>query len=114
MAIFKIHYVQRVATPKVGLPESRFLCFVHCLVVLYTCKKFHEKSGKVFNLHSGQEWRVEMAMFNVQRAITPKVSKTRVTVHVFCKLSNSVLHLCEVSWKYLEWFLTYRADTSTW
>ena len=29
----------------------------------------------VFNLQSGHEYVVEMAMFNVQRALTPKVSK---------------------------------------
>ena len=35
-----------------------------------------------------------------------KSRQTRVMVHVFCKSSPSVLHLCEVLWK-------YRADTST-
>ena len=34
---------------------------------------------------------VEMAMFNVQRAITPKVA------YVFCISSYGALHLCEVS-----------------
>ena len=34
---------------------------------------------------------VEMAMFNVQRAITPKKA-TRITVQVFCTLSHSALH----------------------
>ena len=34
-------------------------------------------------------------------------------VHVFCTSSNSALHLCEVSWKYLQRFSTYRADMST-
>ena len=32
-------------------------------------------SRKVFNLQSGHEYMVEMTMFNVQRAITPKVGK---------------------------------------
>ena len=35
---------------------------------------------------------VEMAMFNVQRTITPKV-----TVYVFCTSSHSALYLCDVS-----------------
>ena len=39
---------------------------------------------------------VEMAMFNVQRAITPKVGKPEM-VHVFCTSSNDALHCCEVS-----------------
>ena len=29
----------------------------------------------IFNLQSGQKYMVEMAMVNVQRAITPKVGK---------------------------------------
>ena len=33
---------------------------------------------------------VEMAIFNNQRAITLKVGKTRVTVHVFCMSSHGV------------------------
>ena len=32
-------------------------------------------SQTVFNLQSGHEYMVEMAKFNVQRAITPKVGK---------------------------------------
>ena len=32
-------------------------------------------SETTFNLQSGQEYMVEMTMFNVQRAITPKVGK---------------------------------------
>ena len=32
-------------------------------------------SGTVFNLQSGNKYMVEMDMFNVQRAITPKVGK---------------------------------------
>ena len=39
---------------------------------------------------------------------------TRVTFYVFCTLSHGALHLWEVSSKYLEWFSTYRVDTSTW
>ena len=33
---------------------------------------------------------VEMAIFNIQRAITLKVGKTRVTVNVFCMSSHGV------------------------
>ena len=35
---------------------------------------------------------VELAMFNVQRVITPKVGKPE-----FCMSSDGALHLCEVS-----------------
>ena len=38
-------------------------------------RSFIKISGMVFNLQSGQVYMVEMAMFNVQRAITPKAVK---------------------------------------
>ena len=44
-------------------------------MVIYSCEKFHQISGKVFNLQSGYEYMVEMGMFNVKRAVTPKVGK---------------------------------------
>ena len=56
-----------------------FLCsaFVSpgCLMVLYICEKFH---NNILNCYELTEWTrdmVEMATFNVQRAITPKVGK---------------------------------------
>ena len=52
-------------------------------------------SQTVFNLLSGHEYMVEMAMCNVQRAIPTKVE--RVTVHVFCTLCHCALYLWEVS-----------------
>ena len=39
-------------------------------------------SQTVFNLQSGHEYMMEMAMFNVQRAITPKVSNGSRVLHV--------------------------------
>ena len=52
------------------------MCSAPCLMVLYICEKYFIKtSHRVFNLKSGHEYMVEMAMFNVQRAITPKVGK---------------------------------------
>ena len=39
MAMF---YVQRAITPKVGKSELQFMCFAHCLIVLYFCVKFGE------------------------------------------------------------------------
>ena len=35
-------------------------------------------SKKVFNLRSGHKYMVEMAMFNVQRKISPKVGKSEL------------------------------------
>ena len=44
-------------------------------MVLYICEKFHNNISNVFNLQSGHAYIVEMAIFNVQRAATPKVGK---------------------------------------
>ena len=38
-------------------------------------RSFIKISGLVFNLQSGHRYMVKMAMFNVQRAITPNVGK---------------------------------------
>ena len=58
-------------------------------------------SYTIFNLQSEHEYMVEMDMFNVQRAITPRVGKPELR---FCTSSHDALHLCEVLWKYLEWY----------
>ena len=42
MAIFKIYYVQRAATPKRRLTRVTIFCSAYCLMVLYTCEKFHQ------------------------------------------------------------------------
>ena len=61
--------------------------------MLYICEKFHNNISKVFNLQSGHKYMAEMAIFNVQRAITPKVCKP-VMVRVFCMSSQVVLYIC--------------------
>ena len=66
MAILNIYYVQRALTPKVGKPELLFLGSACCLMVLYTCEKFYNNISKVFNLQSGHEYIIEMAMFKLQ------------------------------------------------
>ena len=50
-------------------------------------------SQTVFNLQSGQEYMVEMAMFNVQRAITPKVGKPELWFISSARLVI-VLYIC--------------------
>ena len=48
-------------------------------MVLHICEKFHKKiSEKVFNLQSGLKYMVKMAMFNVERAVTPKIGKSEI------------------------------------
>ena len=47
----------------------------------------------VFNIHSRHEYMVEMNMFNVQRAITPKVDKPELRLMCSaCPLM--VLYMC--------------------
>ena len=62
---------------------------------------------------------VEMAIFNTpycwcSTGCDSKGMLTRVMVLVFCMSSHGALHLCEISWKYLKRFSTYRADMGTW
>ena len=58
---------------------------------LYICENFHTNILNGFNLQSGQKNIAEMAKFNVQRAITPKVGKPESTVHEFCTSFHSDL-----------------------
>ena len=60
---------------------------------LHFCETSRKYLKRFFNLHSGHEYMVEMALFNVQRTITPKVSNQS---YDSCSL-HVVLHLCEVS-----------------
>ena len=57
-----------------------------------------------FNLQSRHKYMIEMAMFNVQRAITPKVGKPELQFHDFCNMSPGASNVCEVSSKYLKPF----------
>ena len=68
--------VQRAITIKVGKPELRFMCSARRLIVLYIYVKFPENISNSFQLtERTRYYMVEMAMFNVKRAITPKVDK---------------------------------------
>ena len=50
-------------------------------------------SQTFFNLQSGHEYMVEMAMFNVQRSITPKVGKPEL--QFMCSAYRlMVLYIC--------------------
>ena len=58
--------------------------------MLYICVRFHEIISNGFNLQSGHKYIVEMALFNVQRAITPKVGKQEL------RFMCSARHLMEL------------------
>ena len=63
-------------------------------MVLYICVRFHENILNGFNFHSGHKYMVEMAMFNVQRAITPKLGIPEL--RLMCS-ARRALHFPEVS-----------------
>ena len=44
-------------------------------MMLYICANFMKISGTIFNLQSKHKYIIKMAMFNIQRAITPKEGK---------------------------------------
>ena len=51
-------------------------------MVLYICEKFHNNILNGFQLTEQHEYMAEVAMFNVQRAITPKVGNQSYSLHV--------------------------------
>ena len=92
MVIFNIYYVQWAATPKVGSPELRFF-FVFCTLsygALIFVKSFIKIYGTIFNLQSGHKHMVEMAMFHVQRAITPCVLHIVLVLYIYVKFGENI------------------------
>ena len=93
MAMFNI---QRAITTKVGKPELQFMCSACCLMVLYICVKFHENMNGIRVM----EWiqvRGRNGYIQHSKGNNFKSRQTRVIVHMFCTLSNGILHCCEVS-----------------
>ena len=46
----KIVNTQRAITPKVRIPELRFMCSARWLIVFNVCVKFHENMSSGFNI----------------------------------------------------------------
>ena len=66
----------------------------------------------VFILQSGHEFTVEMAVFNVQSAITPKVGKQEL--QFMCSaLCLMVLYICVMFHENIRNVISYGGDTST-
>ena len=90
MAMFN---VQRAITPKVGKPVLWIMCPACHFILLYICVKFRENIPNGFNLKTSHKYMVEMVMFNVQRAITPKVGKP--VLQFMCSACRLiVLYIC--------------------
>ena len=86
MTIFNVH---TEITQKIGNLDLWFMCSAHCFIELYIYVKLLEISQIVFNSHSGRDYMVEMAIFNVQRAITPKVGNPKL-----CFMCSALLYIC--------------------
>ena len=76
-------------------------------MVVYICENFHNNTciWNCFNLQSRHEYILEMAMFNVQRAITPKVGKPEL--QFMCSAHRLImLYICvkflENTWRVSE------------
>ena len=77
-------------------------------------------SRTVFNLQSGHEYMVEMAMFNVQKAITPKAGKPElqfmcsaycfIVLYICVKFHENILDGIRV----MEWTQMMEAMTNGW
>ena len=66
--------VQRAVTPKAGKSELWFLCSAHHIMVIYIdLLKVSRKYLKQFSSNRADTYITDITIFNVQRAITPKV-----------------------------------------
>ena len=78
---------------KSRLTRINGFCVLHVVSWCFTfVRSFIKISGMVFNLQSEHEYMVEMAMFNVQRTITPKVGKPELGY--VCSACHLIAHLC--------------------
>ena len=97
MAIFNVQKNKK-KKKKVGKPELWFMCSAHSLIVLYICVKFCENISNGFQ-HTEPTWlHGRNGYAQCSKGNNTKSKQTRVRIHVFCTLSHSALHLCEVWW----------------
>ena len=75
--------------------------------MLYISTKFREiilNSIKVIE-------RTPFLYWKLQRGIIPPKNVGGVNIVYLCTSSGHALYLCQLSWNYLEWYQSYRADT---
>ena len=113
MTLITIDIVQRAVTPKAGNSELRFLCCANRIMVIYICIKFQENISDSFQVTEWTQIYYRNHYFQSSKGHNSKSRLASVTFLMVCTLSHDPFPLCEVSSKYLEWFSTYRADTST-
>ena len=111
MTWITIDNVQRVVTPKEDNLELWFLCFANCIMVIYIFIKFKENISNSFQVTEWTQIVYRNHYFQSSNGHNSKSRLTRDTVLWFITSCHDALHLLEVSWNYLEQFLTYRMDT---
>ena len=104
--------IQRVVIPKAGDSELWFLCFANCNIVNVHLPKVSRNYLEQFSSYRVDTNNYKNHYFHSSKGHNSKSLLTRVIVLVFCNLPHNALHLCEVSSKYLEWYLTYRREHS--
>ena len=67
----------------------------------------------VFNLQRGQVYMVEMATFNVERAITPKVGKPELQFKYSARCLI-VFYIHKKCCENITYGISYEAEMSTW
>ena len=110
----KIYYFQfqRAITPKIRNPELRFLQSARRLMLLHIRIKFHENIPNGFGVTEQTRFCLRNCYLQSSKVHNSKSINTRVMVLAFCWSSNVGEYFYEVSWRYLERFLSYRADTT--
>ena len=76
------------------------------------CMKFHEDTLNGFKVTERTRFCLRNCYLQSSKGHNSKSINTRVMVLAFCTSSNVGKYLYEVSWRYLERFLSYRADTT--
>ena len=77
-------------------------------MMLYISMKFHEN---ILNSFHVIEW-TRNYYCPISKGTNSKNVLTKVVVLVLCTLPDDALYIYLVSSKYLEWFSSYRADTT--
>ena len=78
------------------------------------CMKFHEDILKGFKVTELTQFCLRNCYLQSSKGHNSKSINTRVMVLAFCTSSIVGKYLYEVSWRYFERFLSYRADTTIW
>ena len=89
----------------------KLICiFVVCLMLVNISMKFHEDTLNAFKVTDWTQFCLRNCYLQSSKGYNSKSINTRVMDLALCTSSNVVKYLYEVSCRYLEWVLSYRAD----